>query len=263
MTDMYRIALCQIMQTTDKNRSMERAARAIGEAARAGAGVVSLPEIWNAPYDVKILREFAEPAGGPSFIFMSELAKRHGIYLIGGSIPEEDQSKMYNTSFVFDPNGELIARHRKSRLFDVDIENGPRFMESDFFTAGEDVTLVDTEYGRIGISICFELRFPELFSEMNRAGAHIVFVPAVFNVTTGAAHWDTLIKSRALDNQMYVAVCGPARDVDASYVSWGHSCVATPWGEYCASTDAHETIVYADIDVDYVNKIRMQIPIGN
>jgi len=248
----------------DKRGNLDVAARAVEEAVRREADVVCLPEIWNSLYDLKLVRENSEPADGPSNTLLSELAREYGIYIVGGSIPEAaEDSKIYNASFVFDPKGDVIARHRKVHLFDVDIENGPRFKESDFFTAGDSLTVFDTKFGKMGLAICFDVRFPEMFSEMNKQGAHIVFLPAAFNITTGGAHWDILIKSRALDNQMYIAACGPARDYAASFVTWSHSCVATPWGEYNAQTDASETIIYADIDVDYMKKIRMELPIGN
>ena len=264
MNKPYKIALCQIRPAKDKTYNHKRAAEDVGEAASADARVICLPEIWNSPYDLKLLGSYAEPEGGPSYILMSELAREYGIYLIGGTIPEEaGQSKVYNTSYVFGPKGELIAKHRKTRLFDVDIEKGLRFKESDFFSAGESLTVFDTNLGKMGVAICFEVRFPELFREMNEAGAHIVFAPAAFNITTGAAHWDILMKSRALDNQMYIAACAPARDLKAPFITWGHSCVVTPWGEYSALADASETIAYAMIDVDYMNKVRKEIPIGN
>jgi len=264
MSDPYKIALCQMKPAKEKQKNFELAAKAVEEAVRCEADVVCLPEIWNAPYDLKLLSEYAEREDGPSNTLLSELARKNGIYLIGGSTPEKaDEHKIYNSSFVFGPNGDIIARHRKVHLFDVDIERGLRFMESDFFAAGEGLTVFDTKFGKMGLAICFDVRFPGMFRDMNRQGAHIVFLPAAFNITTGSAHWDILLKSRALDNQMYVAACGPARDVTASFVTWSHSCVATPWGEYCASADARETIIYADIDVDYMNKIRMELPIGN
>jgi len=248
----------------DKKRNLDTAARNIEEAVRREAGVVCLPEIWNSPYDLKLMRENAEPCDGPSNTLLSELAREYDVYIVGGSIPEKaEDSKIFNTAFVFGPDGEIIARHRKTHLFDVDIENGPRFKESDFFAAGDSLTVFDTKYGKMGLAICFDVRFPGMFREMSKEGAHLVFLPAAFNITTGSAHWDILIKSRALDNQMYMAACGPARDEGASFVTYSHSCVATPWGEYCAQADAREAIIYAEIDVDYVNKIRMELPIGN
>jgi len=264
MSNQYKIALCQIMPEKDKGKNLDLAVEAVVEAVRREADVVCLPEIWNAPYDLKRIREYAEPEDGPSLSLLSELARENHIYLVGGSIAELDvDSKIYNTSYVFNRSGELIAKHRKTRLFDVNIERGLHFKESDYFAAGDDLTVFDTTFGKMGVAICFEVRFPEIFRAMNKAGAHIIFVPATFNINTGAAHWEILMKSRALDNQMYIAACAPARDISTSFVAWSHSCVATPWGEYCAATDTHKTIVYATIDIDYMNKIRNSIPIGN
>ncbi|MDR3305725.1 MAG: carbon-nitrogen hydrolase family protein [Clostridiales Family XIII bacterium] len=258
----YKIALCQMLVSNDKDENREKAARLVNEAAAAGAKVVCLPEIWNSPYDVKKFAGYEEPSDGPSVRLMSGLARENGIFLIGGSIPERGEGGMYNTSFVFDPSGAVIARHRKVHLFDVDIEGGIHFKESDFFAAGDALTTFDTDFGTMGLAICFDVRFPEMFRQMTRAGAHIIFLPASFNMTTGPVHWDLLMRSRALDNQIFFAACSPARDLSASYHSWGHSCIATPWGDYCGAADQRETIVYGVVDRDYQDKIRQEIPLG-
>lgn len=263
MNNPYLTALCQMSVADDKEKNLRHAAELIDEAVRVGARVICLPEIWNSPYDIKLFGARAEPDGGPSTALMSGLAGIHGIYLIGGSIPESADGRIYNTSYVFGPSGEMIAKHRKAHLFDVDIERGVRFKESEVFSPGEGITVFDTEFGRMGLAVCFDLRFPGMFKEMAGAGAHIVFLPASFNMTTGPAHWDTLIKARALDNQIYLAACSPARDLSASYTSWGHSCVATPWGEFCAAADSRESIAYATIDIGYLQKIRQELPVGN
>ena len=271
MNETYKIALCQMLVTPEKEQNMKRAGECIAEAAENGSKVICLPEIWNCPYDVKLFGNYAEPEDGPSVVFMSSVAKKYGVYLVGGSIPElaetDDDKKgashVYNTSFVFSPSGEMIAKHRKVHLFDIDIENGIRFKESDFFSAGDSLTLFDTEMGKMGLAICFDVRFPEMFREMTRAGAEIIFLPASFNMTTGPVHWELLIKSRALDNQLYLAACASARNENASYLSWGHSCVATPWGELAASADEKESIAYAEIDRRFLKKVRREIPIGN
>jgi len=263
MNNSYKIAICQMGVSRDKEQNKERAAHFVGQAAKGGAVAVCLPEIWNCPYEVKLFSAYAEPEDGPSVSLMSGLARKYGVYLVGGSIPEQAEEALYNTSFVFSPTGGLIAKHRKVHLFDVDIENGIRFRESGFFAAGDKLTVFDTDYGKMGLAICFDLRFPEMFREMSKAGARLIFLPASFNMTTGPAHWDTLIKSRALDNQVYLAACASARTPGSPYVSWGHSCVATPWGEYSAALDAREAVAWASIDMDYLQKIRQEIPVGN
>ena len=257
----YKIALCQLLVSEDKEKNFLGAANMISEAAANEASVVCLPEIWNAPYDVNRFADYSEDESGPSVELMSKLAKDNNIYLIGGSIPEKDGDKTYNTSFIFDREGKILAKHRKVHLFDIDIEGGIRFKESDFFSAGNSLTLIDTDFGKIGVAICFDIRFPYIFSELTQLGAHIVFLPGAFNMTTGPAHWDLLIRSRALDNQIYFAACSPARNLSLNYHAYGHSCIATPWGDYCGATDANESIVYGIIDHSYEDKIRRELPI--
>ena len=163
---MFKIGLCQMKGSFDKRKSMEIAGRFVREAAGKGADVISLPEMWNCPYSNDYFREYAEPDDGETVSFLSELAAELGIYLVGGSIPELDKGNVYNTSFSFDRKGNLIGKHRKVHLFDIDVEGGIRFMESDTLTAGEDMTVIDTEYCKIGVAICYDVRFPEWFRKM-------------------------------------------------------------------------------------------------
>ncbi len=134
-------------------------------------------------------------------------------------------------------------------------------MESDTLTAGDKATVIDTEFGKIGVGICFDVRFPELFRRMALDGAKVIVLPAAFNMTTGPVHWDLSMRARALDNQVYFAACAPARDEEGVYVSYGNSCIVNPWGQFEAHADADETIIYADIDLDYVDSIRDQLPL--
>ena len=265
---MFKIALCQMMGSgkseclENKNENYIAAAKMIAEAASNGAKIVCLPEIWNCPYSNDFFAEYAETAEGITVQKMSLWAKENDIYLIGGSIPEKtDDGKIYNTCFVFDRNGEIIARHRKYHLFDVDIEGGIKFKESETFTAGDSLTVFDTEYGKVGVAICFDVRFSEVFKKMALDGAKLIFLPAAFNMTTGPAHWDITMRMRAVDNQVYFAACSPARNEDGVYVAYGNSCVADPWGTFIAHAAEKEEIVYADIDFDYVDAIRKQLPI--
>lgn len=258
---MFRIGLCQMKGSFDKRESMRTAEKFIREAAEHGAQVISLPEMWNCPYANEYFREYGEPADGPTVEFLSRLAAELGIYLIGGSIPELEGDEVYNTSFSFDKKGTLIGRHRKVHLFDIDVKDGIRFMESDTLTAGEDMTVLDTEFCKIGVAICYDVRFPEWFRKMALAGAELIVLPAAFNMTTGPAHWDLTMRARALDNQVYFAANSPARDETAPYQAYGNSCIASPWGEFIAHTDEKESIVYGDIDLERVTAIRQQLPL--
>lgn len=258
---MFKLALCQINGSFDKKESMAKAEKFIREAAAEGAQVISLPEMWNCPYSNDYFREYAETEDGPTVGFMSALAKELGVYLIGGSIPELDDDKVYNTSFSFDKDGNIIGRHRKVHLFDIDVKGGIRFMESDTLTAGEEMTVLDTEFGKIGVAICYDVRFPEWHRKMALAGAKLIVLPAAFNMTTGPVHWDLTMRARALDNQVYFAANSPARDENGVYVAYGNSCIADPWGKFIAHADEKECILYGEIDFDHVDDIRQQLPL--
>jgi predicted amidohydrolase len=222
-----------------------------------------LPEIFTCPYDNSQFPLFAQKDGDSVYCFLSELARTNHFYVIGGSVPERDEGgKIYNTSYVFDRKGELIGKHRKVHLFDIDVPGGQYFKESDVLSPGKAMTVFDTEYGRMGVCICFDIRFPDLFLQMRRAGVRMVFVPAAFNMTTGPAHWQTLFRSRALDQQIFMAGCSPARDETASYIAYGHSIVTDPWGRILKELDEKEGILDIELDLAETDRIRTQIPLG-
>ncbi|MEL7655012.1 MAG: carbon-nitrogen hydrolase family protein [Bacillota bacterium] len=257
----FQLALCQMNVVMDKKQNLETAGAMIRKAAEKGAKVVALPEMFNCPYSNKFFREYAEGQNGETVQFLSSLAEELKIYLIGGSIPELDQDNVYNTSFSFDKEGKIIGKHRKAHLFDIDVKGGIRFKESETLTPGDSMTVFDTEFCKIGVAICYDVRFPELFRKMTLAGVKLVILPGAFNMTTGPAHWDLTMRARALDNQIYFAAVSPARDVGGPYQAYGNSCVTTPWGEFCGKTDYRESIVYAELDMDYVEEIREQLPL--
>ena len=272
MSREFTLALCQTKSFIEKEQSREMAASYVGKAADNGASVVSLPEMWNCPYSNSYFKKFSEPETGESVGFMSDLARKNKIYLIGGSIPEceadngktqGDGDAIYNTCFVFDPKGNIIGKHRKIHLFDISIKGGMTFMESKTLSAGDSVTVVDTEFCKVGIAICYDVRFPKLFNKM--AGcldAELIVLPAAFNMTTGPAHWELLMKARALDNQVYFAANSPARDPNSPYQAFGHSMIVDPWGKICEESDENLSIIYGKIDLDYVDSVREQIPIS-
>lgn len=258
---MFKIALCQMTGSVDKEESKKQARTMIEEAAANGAKIAALPEMWNCPYSNDYFRKYAEKEDGPSVAFLSDLAAKNGIYLIGGSISELDEDNVYNTSFCFDPSGNIIGKHRKAHLFDVDVKGGIRFMESDTLSPGNQVTVIDTQFCKVGVAICYDVRFPEMSRTMALEGAKLIILPAAFNLTTGPAHWDLLMRARALDNQVYFAAVSPARDMQGIYQAYGSSCIVTPWGEFLAKADEKETILYGDIDLEYEDSIREQLPL--
>ncbi|PIA27730.1 hypothetical protein AQUCO_07600114v1 [Aquilegia coerulea] len=203
----FKIALCQLSVTEDKERNISHARKAIEEAAEKGVDLVLLPEIWNSPYSNDSFPIYAEDidSGGdasPSTAMLSEVAHRLQITIVGGSIPERSGGRLYNTCCVFGKDGKLRAKHRKLHLFDIDIPGQITFKESKTLTAGENPTIVDTDVGRIGIGICYDIRFEELAMLYAARGAHLLCYPGAFNMTTGPLHWELLQRARATDNQV-------------------------------------------------------------
>lgn len=193
---MFQLGICQMHVTADKAENLRHAGELIRQAAAQGAKVVTLPEMFNCPYENACFPRYGEPAGGESWQFLSGIAKELGVYLIGGSVPELEGGKIYNTSYIFSPEGKELARHRKVHLFDIDVPGGQRFMESDTLTAGDSFTVIDTEYGKIGVAICFDIRFSDFFRVMGDMGAQLIVIPAAFNMTTGPIHWDLAFRMR-------------------------------------------------------------------
>lgn len=262
----FKIALCQLSVTENKERNIAHARDAIEAAADNGAQLVVLPEIWNGPYSNASFPVYAEDidAGGsasPSTSMLSEVARSKGITIVGGSISERSGDHLYNTCCIFGKDGELKAKHRKIHLFDIDIPGKISFMESKTLTAGNTPTIVDTDVGRIGIGICYDIRFQELAMLYAARGAHLICYPGAFNMTTGPLHWELLQRARAIDNQLYVATCSPARDINAGYVAWGHSTLVAPFGEIVATTEHEEATVIADIDYSRIEERRMNMPL--
>ena len=254
-----KIAQIQMRVTADKSANIAHACDLVRSAGEIDIAV--LPEMFCCPYDNACFRTYGEQEGGEAYTALSQLAKEKKIYLIGGSVPELAEGKVYNTCYVFAPDGSCIARHRKTHLFDIDVKGGQRFMESDTLSAGRDVTLFDTPWGRMGLCICFDLRFEELARLLTLGGAKVIFVPAAFNMTTGPAHWELLFRQRAVDNQVFTVGTSPARDEAASYVAWGHSIVCDPWGRVLHQCGAEEAVAVTELDMARVEEIRAQLPI--
>ncbi|XP_005804476.1 omega-amidase NIT2 [Xiphophorus maculatus] len=259
----FRLAVVQLQVSSVKADNLSKVRRLVKEAAEQGSKVVLLPECFNSPYGTGFFSKYAEKIPGESTQMLSEVAKENKLHLVGGSIPEEDGGKLYNTCAVFGPEGELILKHRKIHLFDIDVPGKIRFQESETLSPGNSLSTFDTPFCRVGVGICYDMRFAELAQLYNRKGCQLLVYPGAFNMTTGPAHWELLQRGRALDNQMYVATASPARDEAASYVAWGHSTVVNPWGEVIAKAGPEESIIYADIDLQYLADIRQQIPISS
>lgn len=271
-----KLACLQLMQLVggeDKSATLKAAAAQIAEAAASGAKIIALPEFFNSPFGTQYLSQYAEillpspptPNQSPTFHTLSTLASTHKVYIIGGSIPEQDPftEKYYNTSLIFGPEGDLLGKHRKAHLFDVDIPGRVTYCESEYLDVGNQVTVVDLpDYGKIGVAICYDVRFPELATIAAREGAFAMVYPRAFPVATGSLHWSLLSQARALDNQLYVVLCGPARDERGTLVAWGHSLVTDPMAKIVAEAEEFETIVEWDLDPEKINETRRSIPLN-
>lgn len=257
----FKMAVIQMKVTDNKKENIKKAKSMIRESAENGAKLVVLPEIFNSPYDNKCFIKYAEEFPGETSVEMSKIAKECNIVLVAGSIPEKSGNEIYNTSYIYNESGERIGRHRKMHLFDINIKGGQYFKESDVLTPGSDFTVVETSLGKVGVGICYDVRFPEYFRELVLLGAEIIVLPAAFNMTTGPAHWEISLRMRALDNQVYMAASSPARDVEASYVSYANSMIVDPWGKVIENAGIDENIIYADIDGSKTEDIREQLPL--
>jgi omega-amidase len=280
-----------ILNVEDKATNLSTCRRYITIAAEAGAQLIVLPEIWNSPYAAAAFPEYAESLNydSPSTNLLMKQAIQHQVWIVGGSIPEIDKdndNKIYNTCPILNPKGEIVAKHRKAHLFDVNVPNGIRFFESETLSAGSAVTSFMSPWGRIGIGICYDIRFPEYALALRQLGCNILIYPGAFNLTTGPAHWELLQRARAVDTQCFVLTASPARSpTDAGtcaadkssssssspssgkrkyppYSAWGHSTAVSPWGEILATRDETEGIVLADLDLQKVDEMRQAIPTG-
>lgn len=257
-----KIAAIQMPTVADKMENVRTVKAYLEKIKDENPDFVILPEMFCCPYQTENFPIYAEKEGGPVWQQLSGYAKQYGIYLIGGSMPEKDaEGNVYNTSYIFDREGKQIGKHRKVHLFDIDVKGGQTFKESDTLTAGDSDTVFDTEFGKIGVMLCFDIRFPELSRMMVNDGAKVIFVPAAFNMTTGPAHWELSFRTRALDNQIYMVGCAPARDVSAGYISWGHSIVTDPWGRVIDMLDEKKGILLAELDMDYEEQVREELPL--
>ena len=226
------------------------------------AEVVASVEDWTAPESESESEPDSESAS-PSIAMLSNAAKETGVVLVGGSIPERcaTTGALYNTCCVFSGDGSLVAKHRKTHLFDLDIPGEISFKESDTLTQGESLTVVDTAVGRLGVGICFDVRFPEMASAMANRGAHVLVYPGAFNTVTGPLHWELLQRARAVDTQCFVLTCSPARMEGASYQAWGHSTAVGPFAEILATADERPTTVTATMEMEDIARRRRNMPL--
>ncbi len=264
-----RVAAIQMNSTAVVAENLATAGRLLAEAAAAGAVLAALPEnfaLMGARETDKLA--VAEAFGdGPIQRFLSDTAKALKLWIVAGTVPiavDGDLKHVWAASLVFDANGAQVARYDKIHLFDVDVPNaqGERYRESNSIAAGDPggFTVIDTPAGKLGLSVCYDLRFPELFRELASRGAELFCIPAAFTAKTGAAHWDILLRARAIENQVYVIAPGETGTHAGGRQTWGHSSVIGPWGEVLARVDSGEGVAIADADVPALHRLRASFP---
>ena len=261
-----KIALCQMNVIDNKEENLKKAISMIKTASKMDADLIILPEMFNCPYENEKFIEYSEEAENSYTLnLISKIASEEKKYILAGSIPEKEATstseRIYNTSFMFNPDGKIIAKHRKMHLFDIDVKGKIYFKESDTLNAGNQITIAETSFGKIGIGICYDIRFPELARLMALEGADILCYPGAFNLTTGPAHWEMLFRARACDNQVFTIGVAPALDKNANYNSYGHSLIVNPWGEILSSASFEEELIIAEIDLNEIKKVREELPL--
>lgn len=258
----YLAAAIQMAAGSDKSANLERAERLIRLAAARGANLVGLPETFNWRGKRSEEAAAAEPLGGESLGMISRLARELGLYIVAGSITEHapGQSRRYNSSALFAPDGDRIAVYRKIHLFDIDLPGRVTVKESDAKLAGAEVVSAPTPLGRIGLSVCYDLRFPELYRRLAFAGAEILAVPSCFTFPTGEAHWDALLRARAIENQAYVVAPAQYGPNVHGFSDYGNSMIVDPWGRVIGRASDQEGVVIAPVDLEYLARVRLELP---
>lgn len=257
------LGLIQVDPDEDKTANVDKALRLIDEAATAGAQFVALPETFHCrgPNEVKFAT--AEPIPGPLSERLAEAAVRHGVYLLAGSYNErvdDGDGRLFNTSLLFSPKGELLAKYRKLHLFDVIIGGQVRAQESSRNRPGDELVTAETDYGTVGLSICYDLRFPEVYRSLALMGATLTFVPSNFTLYTGKDHWETLLRARAIENGMYIVAPATLGDGGGGFTAYGRSLVVDPWGTVVACAPDQEGVTLATIDLGRVQTVRESLP---
>lgn len=257
-----RIAACQMNSREDKAANLATAERLIDEAARQGAQMVGLPELFNLLADDEAMVAGAENEDGPTSQILRSKARQHNMYIHGGSIPTRiaGSDRIGNTTFVFDPTGTLIARYQKIHLFDIHIEGQKSYKESARVAPGDEMVTFETDQGNFGLTICYDIRFPELYRALTLAGARVIFHPAAFTLYTGKDHWGTLIRARAIENQVYMVSPAQIGSHGNGKQCFGSTMIVDPWGTVLARAPERECVIVAEVDYTVQDKIRAELP---
>lgn len=256
-----RAAAVQLNSTDDYDRNLRVAERLVREAAADGADLVVLPEKWTTLGPPEALEAAGQPLDGPALTAASSWARALGIHLVAGSVPErvEGEAKLFNTSVVFGPDGASLASYRKIHMFDVDVDD-ISYRESDAEAPGDEAVVADAAGIPIGLTICYDLRFPELYRTLALRDARVITVPAAFTERTGRDHWEVLLRARAIENQLFVVAAGQIGEAPPHYRSYGRSMIVDPWGVVLAQAPDAECFVAAELDFEAQDRTRDSLP---
>ena len=263
---MQTAAALQMCSTGDINENLAQAEQLIAQAVAHGARLVVLPEMFallGCQHAEKIMH-YETQGSGKIQDFLAQTAEKYQIWLVGGTIPllSNTPDKIRAACIVYDDNGQAVARYDKIHLFDVQLSQQEVYLESATTEAGDQLVVVNTPIGKLGLCICFDLRFPVIFNELSRKGAEVIAIPAAFTVKTGQAHWELLVRCRALDTQAFIIAAGQSGHHPNNRVTYGHSMLVNPWGEIIA--EQHVTgpgVVHASINLEQVYAVRRQLPV--
>lgn len=264
---MIRVAAIQMTSCSDVKKNLVVAEQFIREAVEKGARLIVLPEMFAIMgIDQMDKVNVREKAGHGSIQdFLAEQAKKYGVWLVGGTIPvvvETTDEKVYAACFLYDDQGRVVSRYDKIHLFDVNLSaTRESYHESKTTVPGDKVIVVSTPFGKLGLAVCYDIRFPELFRTMHDQGVDMIVLPSAFTGTTGSAHWEVLVRARAIENQAYMITAAQTGVHENGRKTWGHSMIVDPWGVVMASLSFDEGVVVADIDLDYARKVREEFPV--
>jgi len=222
---------------------------------------IIFPEMFTTPYQMSYFKKNKQSEDGAVIQFLKETATSFHAYVVGGSLPEFSEGKLYNTAYIINTQGHILTKYRKKHLFSVTYPNGESFDESLTLTPGKETITFHTEFGTMGVMICFDVRFPMLARDIQKMGAKVIFVPAAFNTFTGPLHWHTTFRARAIDHQVFLVAASPSRNSFGDYEPYGHSLLVDPWGKIIHELDEKESYMLVDIDLEEIDKVRTSIPI--
>ena len=265
MNDTLRVAAIQMVSGPSKDSNIAAAEQLLGQASKEGAQLAVLPENWAfmGKHERDKLDHGETYGHGPLQEFMSKKASQHGIWIMGGAIPlQSGHDHVFNSCLLYDPKGECIARYDKMHLFDVCVDKHQNevYRESNTIAAGNEIVVAETPFCNIGLSICYDLRFPELYRKMLKRDINIITVPSAFTETTGKKHWEPLLRARAIENLCYVIAPNQGGENTKGRVTWGHSMIINPWGDILASMEMGTGVIIADIDLQQLRDLRASFP---